>query len=231
MRFERLLMMSGSGKAAAYTKLLAGIIRLRQICCDPRLVTFNQAASMPIPATVQALLIGLPDGPSAKTLHLCCLVSGIIEIDHGAKILTFSEWTQHLNLIQRALEHDGHTFLMYEGQMSSEERTDTLRSFDFANVRGCLLTLGAGAVGLTMTQATHVILACPAWNPQREHQAEDRAYRIGQTKDVMIHKLHIQNTIEDVIFARQRLREDYAMGVLRRGRPHKVGTFGHYGRG
>ena len=120
---------SDEAQQAAYNRMMAGIIRLRQIYCDPRLVCLNKGASIPIPGSVEPLLSRLPDAPSSKTCQVLRTVQNSIRDDARTKILIFSKWTQHLRLVGDYLEAQGHRFFTYEGSMSNEDRKDVSGEF------------------------------------------------------------------------------------------------------
>ncbi|PGM48987.1 DEAD/DEAH box helicase [Bacillus sp. AFS053548] len=160
-----------------HIKILAGLTRLRQICCHP------------------ALFIDGYEGSSAKFEQLF----QIIEASKiaGRRVLIFSQFTKMLDLIGRELSIMGEQFFYLDGQTPSEERLSICNRFNVGEHNFFLISLKAGGVGLNLTGADTVILYDNWWNPAVENQATDRAYRFGQMNDVQVIKLVAKGTIED----------------------------------
>ncbi|KQL32855.1 helicase SNF [Bacillus sp. FJAT-25509] len=160
-----------------HIKILAGLTRLRQICCHP------------------ALFIDGYEGSSAKFEQLF----QIIEASKiaGRRVLIFSQFTKMLGLIGRELSIMGEHFFYLDGQTPSEERLSICNRFNAGEHNFFLISLKAGGVGLNLTGADTVILYDNWWNPAVENQATDRAYRFGQLNDVQVIKLVAKGTIED----------------------------------
>ncbi|ODG93356.1 helicase SNF [Gottfriedia luciferensis] len=160
-----------------HIKILAGLTRLRQICCHP------------------ALFIDGYEGSSAKFEQLF----QIIEASKiaGRRVLIFSQFTKMLDLIGRELSIMGEQFFYLDGQTPSEERLSICNRFNAGEHNFFLISLKAGGVGLNLTGADTVILYDNWWNPAVENQATDRAYRFGQMNDVQVIKLVAKGTIED----------------------------------
>jgi SNF2 family DNA or RNA helicase len=158
-------------------KVLAGLTRLRQICCHP------------------ALFVDGYKGSSAKFEHLM----QIIEESKlsGKRVLIFSQFTKMLKLIGGDLAIQGLPFFYLDGQTSSEERMEKCNRFNAGERDLFLISLKAGGTGLNLTGADTVILYDIWWNPAVEEQAADRAHRIGQTNDVQVIKLVARGTIEE----------------------------------
>ncbi|MEH7350224.1 DEAD/DEAH box helicase [Gottfriedia acidiceleris] len=158
-------------------KILAGLTRLRQICCHP------------------ALFIEGYEGSSAKFEQLF----QIIEASKiaGRRVLIFSQFTKMLDLIGRELSIMGEQFFYLDGQTPSEVRLSICNRFNDGEHNFFLISLKAGGVGLNLTGADTVILYDNWWNPAVENQATDRAYRFGQMNDVQVIKLVAKGTIED----------------------------------
>ncbi len=152
-------------------EVLEAILRLRQICVDPRLVGEAIAGSK-----LELLLSDIED----------------------RKVLVFSQFTSMLHLVQKALENVGRPYLYLDGSTSNEERALNVRRFqEDATMNVFLLSLKAGGVGLNLTKADYVILLDPWWNEAVENQAIDRAHRIGQKNVVIAKKYLIPNSIEE----------------------------------
>jgi superfamily II DNA or RNA helicase len=160
-------------------RILAGLTRLRQICCHP------------------ALFIDGYKGSSAKFEQL----RQIIEESRlsGRRVLIFSQFTKMLGLIGRELTGAGIPFFYLDGQTPSEERVELCERFNEGERDLFLISLKAGGTGLNLTGADTVILYDLWWNPAVEEQAADRAHRMGQTKVVQVIKLVSRGTIEEKI--------------------------------
>ncbi|KAI5955214.1 hypothetical protein KGF54_001775 [Candida jiufengensis] len=132
-----------------------------------------------------------------------------IQQDHpGEKIIIFSQFTTLFDLLKIVLNHEGIQFLRYDGSLSMDARNSTIKRFYQSNADVLLLSLRAGNVGLTLTCANHVIIMDPFWNPFVEDQAMDRAHRIGQEKEVNVHRILIAGTVEDRISTLQQFKKD-----------------------
>ena len=169
------------GLARSHIMILAGLTRLRQAACDPR-------------------LLGLPrefgDEDSGKLVALRELVQTSIEGGH--KVLIFSQFVSMLQIIRRAMDEDGVTYAYLDGSTKDrQERVDHFQREDGPPV--FLISLKAGGSGLNLTAADTVIHFDPWWNPAVEDQATDRAHRIGQTKVVTTYRLIAKGTIEEKI--------------------------------
>jgi SNF2 family DNA or RNA helicase len=160
-------------------KILAGLTRLRQICCHP------------------ALFVDGYKGSSAKFEQLM----QIIEESKlsGRKVLIFSQFTKMLNIIGRDLAVQGRPFFYLDGQTPSDERLEICNRFNGGERDLFLISLKAGGTGLNLTGADTVILYDTWWNPAVEEQAADRAHRIGQINSVQVIKLIARGTIEEKI--------------------------------
>jgi superfamily II DNA or RNA helicase len=163
------------GMAQSRFLVLSALLKLRQICCDPRLAK--------------------TDGPSAKLDDLLEMVSEMIE--EGRRILLFSQFTSMLDLIKPALAEAGIPFTELRGDTA--DRAEPVRCFESGEVPLFLISLKAGGRGLNLTSADTVIHYDPWWNPAVEDQASDRAHRIGQTKSVFVYKLIAAGTVEERI--------------------------------
>ncbi len=158
-------------------KILAGLTRLRQICCHP------------------ALFVDGYKGSSAKFEQL----KRIMEESRlsGRRVLIFSQFTKMLELIGRELTTQGLSYFYLDGQTPSEERVKSCDRFNLGERDVFLISLKAGGTGLNLTGADTVILYDLWWNPAVEEQAADRAHRIGQTNAIQIIKLVARGTIEE----------------------------------
>lgn len=158
-------------------KILAGLTRLRQICCHP------------------ALFVDGYKGGSAKFEQLMQIVEE--SKLSGRRVLIFSQFTKMLELIGRDLAIQEFPFFYLDGQTPSEERVEICNRFNAGERDVFLISLKAGGTGLNLTGADTVILYDMWWNPAVEEQAADRAHRIGQTNIVQVIKLVARGTIEE----------------------------------
>ena len=185
------------GLARSGIIMLDALLKLRQACCDPRLLKL---------ASVKASEAG-----SAKLDRLMEMVPMLL--DEGRKILLFSQFTSMLALIGEALDAEGISYVTLTGD-TTDRRTPVER-FQSGGVKLFLISLKAGGVGLNLTTADTVIHYDPWWNPAVEDQATDRAHRIGQLQSVFVHKLMMLGTVEekmDELKARKRALVDGILG-------------------
>ncbi len=158
-------------------RILAGLTRLRQICCHP------------------TLFVDGYKGGAAKFDKLMQLVE---ESQHaGRRVLIFSQFTKMLGLIGRQLTLKGVSYFYLDGATPSEERVELCDRFNSGDRSFFLISLKAGGTGLNLTGADTVILYDIWWNPAVEEQATDRAHRIGQEQTVKVIKLLSKGTIEE----------------------------------
>ena len=159
-----------------------------------------------------------------KTLDI---LKGIRDHDGREKTIIFSQWTSLLDLLEVAFDkEDGGlgSFTRYDGSMNANARNDAVNSFlDRADVKIMLVSLKAGNAGLNLTAASQVILLDPFWNPFIEEQAIDRAHRIGQQRNVQVHKVLVEGTVEDRIVALQEKKRELILTALDEGESKKLG--------
>ena len=183
-----------SGLGREKLKVLAELTRLRQICCDPRLC-----------------IEGYQDG-SAKLETCLELVSQAV--DAGHKALVFSQFASMLDLLALRLSEAHLSYFQLTGQTSKEVRERLVRRFQEGEADVFLVSLKAGGVGLNLTAADVVIHDDPWWNVAAQDQATDRAYRIGQRRDVTVFKLICEGTVEERILKMQESKRGLAESVL-----------------
>lgn len=188
------------GLAQSGIIVLDALLKLRQACCDPRLVKLEGAKRIKESAKLE-LLLELTDSLVAE----------------GRRILVFSQFAEMLALIAKALTLRKQKFQMLTGQTPSTQRADLVARFQAEEVPIFLISLKAGGVGLNLTAADTVIHYDPWWNPAVEAQATDRAHRIGQEKHVFVYKLICTGTVEEKIQAMQQRKADLAKAVLEGG--------------
>lgn len=174
---------------------LDALLKLRQICCDPRLLPEDFAAGI---------------HSSAKLDYLKELLDTLVE--EGRSVLVFSQFTTMLGLIEEYLVKAKVAYLKLTG--GSKDRGKLVEQFQSGKFPVFLISLKAGGTGLNLTAADTVIHYDPWWNPAAEAQATDRAYRIGQDKPVFVHKLLCQETVEERIHRLQLDKAKLAEGLL-----------------
>lgn len=153
---------------------------------------------------------------SCKITFILALLDNLIPGGHN--VLIFSQTRKMLNLLQDALISNGFQFMRIDGTTKATDRLKIVN--DFQEGRGApifLLTSQVGGLGLTLTKADRVIVVDPAWNPSTDNQSVDRAYRIGQTKDVVVYRLMTCGTVEEKIYRKQ----VYKGGLFKTATEHK----------
>jgi SNF2 family DNA or RNA helicase len=157
--------------------ILRGLTQLRQICNDPRLL--KDASQQAAGSAKMAVLMEQIDSKSAQN-----------------KILVFSQFVSMLDLVREELEKSGTGYAYLTGATTNREQVVN-RFQNNPEVRVFLLSLKAGGTGLNLTAASYVYLIDPWWNPAVEAQAIDRAYRIGQHRNVQAIRLICPGTVEE----------------------------------
>lgn len=175
-------------------RILAGLTRLRQICCHP------------------ALFVEGYKGSSAKYEQLLQILEE--SKVSGRRVLIFSQFTKMLELIGKELTMRGQTYFYLDGQTPSEKRVELCNRFNEGERELFLISLKAGGTGLNLTGADTVILYDLWWNPAVEEQAADRAYRMGQKNDVQVIKLVARGTIEAKINELQEKKKNLISDIL-----------------
>ena len=152
--------------------------------------------------------------PAAKVTECINLLKNISE--SGAKTIVFSQWTLLLDLLEVAMWHDKMPEpVRYDGSMSGEQRSSASKRFqETFSARVMLVSLRAGNAGLNLTAATRVVIMDPFWNPYIEMQAIDRAYRIGQQKEVEVYRILTRETVEDRIVDLQTRKKEIVEAAL-----------------
>ena len=176
--------------------ILAALMRLRQVCCDPRLLKLPPDTLMP---------------PSAKLERFGQLVDDLVAEGHRA--LVFSQFTEMLELLRVEAVNKNLGNLYLDGR--TKDRMGKVDEFNKPDGPPLFfISLKAGGTGLNLTAADYVIHYDPWWNPAVEDQATDRTHRIGQTRAVISYKLITRGTVEEKILSLQRRKKDLAAGVL-----------------
>jgi len=170
-------------------------MKLRQVCCDPRLVSFQAAREVE---------------ESAKYEHLMELVRG--QLAQKRRILIFSQFTSMLALISQGLGAEGIRHTSLTG--STDNRQKPIDAFERGDADVFLISLKAGGVGLNLTSADTVIHYDPWWNPAAQAQATDRAYRIGQKRPVFVYNLIVAGSVEERMLRLQQRKRKLAETLL-----------------
>lgn len=192
-RVQLAVQQQGAGRS--HLLVLDALLKLRQICCDPRLVEDVRAEKVK---------------QSAKLKLLREMLNDLLAEDR--RILIFSQFTSMLTLIAEELQRARIDFVTLTG--STRDRTEPVRRFQQGDVPVFLISLKAGGVGLNLTAADTVIHYDPWWNPAAENQATDRAWRLGQDKPVFVYKLIAADTIEEKVVALQQHKAELAGDIL-----------------
>lgn len=182
------------GFLKARFKILQLLMKLRQICVDPRI-----------------LYEDYNDG-SAKIENLINLVKEIIS--NGHKILIFTSFKTALDIVYEEFKKNNITTYTIDGSVSSKKRIELVNKFNSDNTNVFLITLKSGGTGLNLTSADVVIHLDLWWNPQVENQATDRAHRIGQKNVVEVIKLICKGTIEERILELQQKKKVLSDSLL-----------------
>ena len=184
-----------SGFEKNQMKILALLMRLRQICCHPKLFIDNY------------------DGGSGKLNQCMEIIKDAVQGNH--KILLFSGYTSMFDIIEKELEKEDIKYFKLTGQTKVSERIELVDEFNENNdIKVFLISLKAGGTGLNLIGADMVIHYDPWWNISAENQATDRTYRIGQKRNVQVYKLITKNSIEEKIYELQQKKAKLVDNML-----------------
>ncbi|UEX77450.1 DEAD/DEAH box helicase [Spiribacter halobius] len=183
------------GLGQSQVVVLDALLKLRQVCCDPRLLKMDAARGVERSAKLELLMDLLPE-----------------LIEEGRRVLLFSQFTSMLALIEQALAGTGIDYAMLTGQ--TRDREAQVARFQSGAVPLFLVSLKAGGTGLNLTAADTVIHYDPWWNPAVMRQATDRAHRIGQAQPVFVYHLLTRNTVEEKIMALQQRKAELGDALL-----------------
>lgn len=162
--------------------ILEGLTKLRQLANHPRMIEQGYA------------------GDSGKLEDITHMLENAIA--EGHKVLVFSQFVKHLELVKQYLKANKIDFAYLDG--SSTDRKEQVERFNKdASLKVFLISIKAGGLGLNLTEADYVFILDPWWNPAVEAQAVDRAHRIGQKKKVFTYKFITRNTVEEKILVLQ----------------------------
>lgn len=181
---EAMSEISSNGFEKSKIKILALLMRLRQICCHP------------------SLFLSDYKGQSSKLIQCTEVIKDAVASGH--KILLFSSYTAMFPMIEKELRKENIEYCKLTGQTKVGERIKLVDEFNESeNLKVFLISLKAGGTGLNLIGADMVIHYDPWWNLSAENQATDRTYRIGQKKNVQVYKLITKNSIEEKIYEMQ----------------------------
>ncbi len=178
-------------------EILAGLVRLRQICCDPGLVYENYSKKA---AKVETCMEIIRNARAAKS-----------------QVLLFSQFTRVLEVIQEHLEQEKIGYYLLTGSTSKEKRAKMVEDFNQDKTPVFLISLKAGGTGLNLTAASIVIHFDPWWNVAAQNQATDRAHRIGQKQVVTVYKLIMKDTLEEKILRLQERKAQLSDDIISEG--------------
>ena len=187
------------GLAGSTIAILDALLKLRQVCCDPRLIASESAREV---------------SGSAKLDVFLELVTH--QLADGRRILVFSQFARMLALISEGLLARGIGHVTLTG--NTPDRQKPIDAFQTGRADVFLISLKAGGAGLNLVGADTVIHYDPWWNPAAQAQATDRAHRIGQTKPVFVHDLIIAGSVEERMLGLQRHKRDLADAILDHGK-------------
>ncbi len=183
------------GLARSNIAVLEALLKLRQVCCDPRLLKDFDGRTPP---------------PSAKYELLMEMLANMVET--GRRIIVFSQFVEMLKLMEEGLRRRRLPHVVLTG--TTRDRETPVRRFQEGEVPIFLISLKAGGTGLTLTAADTVIHYDPWWNPAVEAQATDRAHRIGQDKKVFVYKLIAAGTVEERMLELQARKASLTRGIV-----------------
>ncbi len=181
-------------KKARHLQILTEIMKLRQACCNPRLISPDTSIA------------------SSKLKVFASVVEELLGGNH--KALVFSQFIGHLSILREYLDEHGIHYRYLDGGTSATKRKQEVDAFQSGEGDLFLISLKAGGLGLNLTAADYVIHMDPWWNPAVEDQASDRAHRIGQTRPVTIYRMVSKNTIEEKIVKLHQEKRDLAGSLL-----------------
>ncbi len=197
---------AGASEAKLQFAALTQLLRLRQICCDPRLLPSARSDASDSPAKSASV-------DSAKLAAFSELLAEAV--DDGHRVLVFSQFTSLLGLLREELAAQDIAHCYLDGAMPARARQAEVDRFQTStDIPVFLLSLKAGGTGLNLTGADTVVHFDPWWNPAAEAQATDRAHRIGQSRVVTSYKLIVAGTVEEKVLALQAEKRALLAGVF-----------------
>lgn len=191
-------LVQSKGIKRSQIEIIDAMLKLRQICCHPRLLNSSLSHSVTESAKLDVLLDMLDE-----------------LFKEGRKVILFSQFTSMLALIEPHLQQMQIPYVKLTG--NTKDRQQVVQSFKSPDIKLFLISLKAGGTGLNLTEADTVIHYDPWWNPAVENQATDRAHRIGQTKSVFVYKLVVEGSIEEKIVELQDKKSALTDTLLKEG--------------
>ncbi|OIO66093.1 MAG: DNA/RNA helicase [Zetaproteobacteria bacterium CG_4_9_14_3_um_filter_49_83] len=198
--------MQRMGKGQSQIIMLDALLKMRQICCDPRLLKQAIQQTLAEDASYPVTLASIDKAGSAKLDLLRSMLPEMIA--EGRRILLFSQFTRMLKLIEALCKELSIPYLLLTG--ATRDRATPVKAFQKHEAPLFLISLKAGGVGLNLTAADTIIHYDPWWNPAAEAQASDRAHRIGQDKPVFVYKLITEGSVESRVLDMQRRKQRLA---------------------
>lgn len=195
-RSQILGMIEERGMEKSQMHILQGLTKLRQICDSPAIMNEEERFHN-------------------YSVKLDELSRELTENVGDHKVLVFSQFLGMLALIKQKLEHEGISYVYFDGSSSSAEREKAIQ--EFQNNHECrvfLISLKAGGIGLNLTAADYVYIVDPWWNPAVEQQAIDRTHRIGQTKNIFAYRLICKDTLEEKMLQLQERKRALANDLV-----------------
>jgi superfamily II DNA or RNA helicase len=183
------------GVTASTIAILDALMKLRQVCCDPRLVSVPSARKV--------------KGSAKYELFFELLTQ---QLEQGRRVLVFSQFTRMLDLMAQGLNERKVPFVELTG--ATTDRQKAVDRFEGREVDVFLISLKAGGTGLNLTSADTVIHYDPWWNGASQAQATDRAYRIGQTRPVFVYNLIVAGSVEERMLRLQQRKSQLAQSLL-----------------
>ncbi len=195
-RLQALAELESADGGSVHLQILAHIMQLRRLCCNPALVLDDHETEI----------------PSSKLKVFGDIVRELIDNRHRA--LVFSQFVGHLALLREFLDREKISYQYLDGSTTATQRKKRICAFQGGDGDVFLISLKAGGSGLNLTAADYVIHMDPWWNPAVEDQASDRAHRIGQQRPVTIYRLVMEGTIEEQIVELHARKRDLANSLL-----------------
>jgi SNF2 family DNA or RNA helicase len=189
------------GLSRSTIPILDALMKLRQVCCDPRLVPVDSARKVKTSAKYEKFFELLTE-----------------QLEKGRRVLVFSQFTRMLALLAQGMQERSIRHVALTG--STVHRQRPIDEFSEGKADVFLISLKAGGTGLNLTSADTVIHYDPWWNPAAQNQATDRAYRIGQTRPVFVHSLIVAGSVEERMLALQQRKRNLAEAIIG---PHRDG--------
>jgi superfamily II DNA or RNA helicase len=183
------------GVTASTIAILDALMKLRQVCCDPKLVSVPSARKV--------------KGSAKYELFMELLTQ---QLEQGRRVLVFSQFTRMLALMAEGLKERGIAYVELTG--ATQDRQKAVDRFEGREVDVFLISLKAGGTGLNLTSADTVIHYDPWWNGASQAQATDRAYRIGQTRPVFVYNLIVAGSVEERMLRLQQRKSQLASSLL-----------------